>query len=81
MLFRIYMVLAIGAVSQTRAGLHSTPAMSYYVAAMEHAQEALGLIGDGMECIQAHLLVLLFSLQHDIGSKLLMYVVYVWPES
>lgn len=68
-MFRIFMVFAIGAIPLFRAGLHRVAAMAYYVSAMEHAQVALSL-GGRIEHVQAHLLVLMFSLQHDIGSEL-----------
>jgi hypothetical protein len=66
-MFRMYMVFAIGSVSLVRAGLHDTPPMDYYAAAMKYAGSALGLTG--LVHVQAILLVLLFSLQHDISSK------------
>lgn len=53
--------------AQSRSyGLHDTQEMDYYVAAMQHAEGSLGM--SSLEHIQALLLVLLFSLQHDIGS-------------
>ena len=66
-MFRIHMVFAIGAVALVRAGAHNVPPMDYYAAAMDYAGNTLGL--SGTENIQALLLVLLFSLQHDIGSE------------
>jgi hypothetical protein len=67
-MLRLFMVFAIGAIPLYRAGLHVVAAMSYYVSAMKHAHSALGL-GGHLEHAQAHLLVLMFSLQHDVGSK------------
>lgn len=75
-MFRLFMVLAIGAVPLYRAGLHGVAAVGYYITAMEYANVALGL-GGRMEHIQAHLLMLMFSLQHDIGSESL----YLVPTS
>ncbi|KAL3441530.1 fungal-specific transcription factor domain-containing protein [Aspergillus insuetus] len=68
-MFRINMVFAIGSVALVRAGLHSIPPMNYYAAAMQHRDKCLGL--SALEHIQGLLLILLFSLQHDIsiGSK------------
>lgn len=65
-LFRINMVFAIGAVPLVRAGLHDVAPLRYYAAAMQTANEALGLAA--LEHAQSFLLILLFSLQHDIGS-------------
>lgn len=65
-LFRVNMIFAVGAVSLFRAGQHNVSPMDYYAAAMQHAGEALGLVG--LPHIQALLLVLIFSLQHDVGG-------------
>lgn len=66
-MFRINMIFAIGAVSLFRSGLHDTTPMDYYAAAMQHADHMFKLAG--IEQVQALLLVLLFSLQHDVGSE------------
>jgi hypothetical protein len=66
-MFRIHMVFAIAAVSLGRAGVHDIAPMDYYAAAMEHAGNTLGL--SGIEHIQAVILILLFTLQHDIASE------------
>lgn len=66
-MFRVHMVFAIGAVALVRAGLHNVLPMDYYAAAMDYAGNTLGL--SGIENIQAVLLVLLFTLQHDIASE------------
>lgn len=66
-MFRIHMVFAIGAVALVRAGVHNVSPLDYYVAAMDHACNTLGL--SGVEHIQAVLLVLLFTLQHDVASE------------
>jgi hypothetical protein len=65
--FQINMILAIGAISLSRLGLHSTTPADNYVTAMEQADIVLGLSEDGH--IQDTLLILLFGLHHDIGSK------------
>lgn len=67
-MFRINMVLAIGAVPLVRNRLHDTPPIDYYAAAMVHEDSVSNL--SGLERIQAILLILVFSLQHDVGSKL-----------
>jgi hypothetical protein len=66
-LFRIYMVFAIGAIPLWRKGIHTVAPIDYYVTAMGHATPILGLPGFGQ--IQAIMLIILFSIQHDIGSK------------
>ena len=66
-LFRIHMIFAIGAVPLVRAGAHNVSPLDYYATAMQHAEKAVGL--SNLEHIQAVLLILMFSLQHDIGSK------------
>lgn len=66
-LFRINMIFAIGAVALFRSGLHDVSPMDYYAAAMQRANKTFELAG--LEQIQALLLVLIFSLQHDIGGK------------
>lgn len=67
-MFRIHMVFAIGAVSLVRAGTHHVSPVDYYATAMKYVEKTLGL--SDLEHIQAVLLVLMFSLQHDVGSKL-----------
>ncbi|KAH6679899.1 fungal-specific transcription factor domain-containing protein [Plectosphaerella plurivora] len=64
-LFRVNMIFALGSVSLFRGGLHHVSPMEYYAAAMQHADAAMGL--NGLLHIQAILLVLIFSLQHDVG--------------
>ena len=66
-LFRIFMVFAIGAISLNRQSLHDTSPIDYYAAALENTGHMVGL--SNMEHIQAILLIMLFSLQHDIGSE------------
>ena len=66
-LFRINMIFANGAVAPFRSGLHDVSPMDYYAAAMQHADKTFELAG--LEQIQALLLVLIFSLQHDVGGK------------
>jgi hypothetical protein len=66
-LFRIYMIFAIGAVGLFRSSLHDIPPMDYYAAAMRYADKAFEL--RGLQQIQALLLVLIFSLQHDVSGK------------
>lgn len=65
-LFRVNMIFALGSVSLFRGGLHHVSPMEYYAAAMQHADAAMGL--NGILHIQAILLVLIFSLQHDVGG-------------
>ena len=64
--FIFYMVCAIGALSFNRLGLHDTPAINYYMAAMPY--EADGFKLQGIEQAQHVLLVLLYALQYEIGS-------------
>lgn len=66
-IFQINMVFAIGAVSLNRKGLHQTPAVSYYLSAMEHADTALGIIT--CEHIQNALLLLIFGSHHHVSSE------------
>ncbi|KAF4465894.1 hypothetical protein FALBO_7260 [Fusarium albosuccineum] len=63
--FRIHMVFAIGSVSLVRERLHHVSPVDYYASAMQHFDKASGL--SSLEHIQALLLILLFSLQNDIG--------------
>ncbi|KAJ3546092.1 hypothetical protein NM208_g2186 [Fusarium decemcellulare] len=63
--FRIHMVFAIGSVSLVRERLHNVSPVDYYASAMQHFDKASGL--SSLEHIQALLLILLFSLQNDVG--------------
>ncbi|KAJ3538722.1 hypothetical protein NM208_g5782 [Fusarium decemcellulare] len=64
--FRLFMVFAIGAASMTRSGKpHPTSSFSYYAAAMDCGRANLGL--SSLEDIQAILLILIFSIHHDVG--------------
>jgi hypothetical protein len=65
-LFRVYMIFAIGAVGLYRSSLHEVSPMDYYAAAMIYADKALEL--RGLQQIQALLLILIFSLQHDVSG-------------
>lgn len=66
-IFQVNMVFAIGAVKLNRRRAHHTPALGYYLAAMEHAQTALGITED--EHIQNALLLLIFGSHHHASSK------------
>ncbi|KAF7551169.1 hypothetical protein G7Z17_g5208 [Cylindrodendrum hubeiense] len=64
-LFRVFMVFAIGAISLNRQSLHDTSPINYYASALENTGHMVGL--SNIQHVQAILLIMLFSLQHDIG--------------
>lgn len=65
-LFRLNMIFAIGSVSLTRVGLHESPILGYYAAAMVHIKGALRL--NGVEAIQNILLVLIFRIYYHTSG-------------
>lgn len=64
--FTFYMVCAIGALTLNRLGIHDTPAINYYLAAMPFEADEFAL--QGLEQAQRVLLILLYALQYEIGS-------------
>lgn len=62
------MVFAIGATSLEESGKSGYPSpLSFYIAAMEKGGSSIGLAS--IEDIQAVLLILIFSIHQDVGSK------------
>lgn len=65
-LFRLYMVFAIGSISLERSGSHPVSPIQYYATATYHVSNVFSL--SGMAQLESIMLIILFSLQYDVGG-------------
>ncbi|RAH68084.1 fungal specific transcription factor domain-containing protein [Aspergillus aculeatinus CBS 121060] len=63
--FRVFMILAIGAVPLYRSGRHTSHPYGYFLAAMDHLD--FNVLSKGLDSIQDLLLVVRFGIYHHIG--------------